>query len=307
ALGGARAGARLPPRQRHGGGRAGGRRRLPALPGRPRGHRPHDRPQAGGAVRQRRPAGVAGRPARRRLPRQRHGDRPRAADPVPVERVLGGGRAEGAPPAREHRRRRARPRDPARAGRVADAAPAVGRHLPDGPPGHALAGAGRLPGRPRRLAVGRHDGRAVERPPGPPRRVGRRTDAARPAPPPPGPARPHGRGPGPYRYPDVHAPWRAAGTAVDLWNAPRALVGGWDDGLTRPAPLRLVEGRPAGTVGELVDGLCRRLCVQTFRPEHREALVEVLGGDPSAPAPSSPNGDLLEVVALVLDSPYFAL
>lgn len=115
------------------------------------------------------------------------------------------------------------------------------------------------------------------------------------------------RWPAPDGYPDVHAAWRSAGTTVELWNVHRALVGGWDDGLTQPDPLRLVEGRPAGTVGELVDGLCRRLCVQTFRPEHREALVEVLGGDPSAPAPSSPNGDLLEVVALVLDSPYFAL
>lgn len=115
------------------------------------------------------------------------------------------------------------------------------------------------------------------------------------------------RWPAPDGYPDVHAAWRSVGVTVELWNVHRALVGGWDEGLTTPDPLRLVEGEPAGTVGELVDALCRRLCFQTFRPDHRDALVAVLGGDPDAPAPTSRTADLLEVTALVLDSPYFAL
>ena len=114
--------------------------------------------------------------------------------------------------------------------------------------------------------------------------------------------------PAPNGYPDVHAAWRSAGNVVALWNLHRALVGDWEDGLTRPDPIELVDGRPAATVGEYVDSLCARLCFQAFQPAHRDALVAFLGGDPAAPIGRFvDNHDALGAIALVLDSPYFSL
>jgi hypothetical protein len=114
--------------------------------------------------------------------------------------------------------------------------------------------------------------------------------------------------PAPNGYPDVHAAWRSAGNVVELWNAHRALVGDWEDGLSRPDPIGLLAGRPAATVGEYVDSLCSRLCFQAFQPAHRDALVGFLGGDPAAPVGRFvDNNEILGAIALVLDSPYFSL
>ena len=83
------------------------------------------------------------------------------------------------------------------------------------------------------------------------------------------------------------------------------------DGLGRGAgdlPEELVAGRPQATVGEYVDSLCRRLCLQTFEPEHREALVAFVGADAATPAAGSDLPDRVQyLVPLVLDSPYFLL
>jgi uncharacterized protein (DUF1800 family) len=114
--------------------------------------------------------------------------------------------------------------------------------------------------------------------------------------------------PAPNGYPDVQAAWRSAGALVAVWNAHRMLVGDWEDQLSEPDPVGLVGGQPAGTVGEYVDSLCRRLCFQTFQPVHRDALVRFLGGDPAAPVePYVNNHEIETAIALVLDSPYFAL
>lgn len=113
---------------------------------------------------------------------------------------------------------------------------------------------------------------------------------------------------GPNGYPDVHAAWRSAGTIVEIWNVHRMLVGDWQDGLTRPEAAALVAGMPADTVGDLVDGVCRRLCFQVFEPVHRQALVDFLGGDAAAPAgPLLGDHRAADAVTLVLDSPYFSL
>lgn len=86
------------------------------------------------------------------------------------------------------------------------------------------------------------------------------------------------------------------------------LVGDWQDDLTRPDPVALVEGRPAATVGDYVDSLCQRLCFQTCAPPQRDALVGFLGGDPAAPLERFlPTNEASAVIALVIDSPYFAL
>jgi uncharacterized protein (DUF1800 family) len=112
----------------------------------------------------------------------------------------------------------------------------------------------------------------------------------------------------PNGYPDVHAAWRSAGGLVELWNTHRALVGDWEDGLTRPDPDALVAGMPSATVGEFVDSLCQRLCFQVFQPAHRDAIVGFLGGDPAAPLePFRADTSTQAAVALVLDSPYFSL
>jgi len=106
----------------------------------------------------------------------------------------------------------------------------------------------------------------------------------------------------PNGYPDVHAAWRSAGGIVAGWNAHRMLIGDWQDGLSRPDPIELAGG--ATTAGAFVDNLCARLCFQAFQPAHRDALVAFLGGDPAAPVRNDLAG---AAVALVLDSPYFAL
>ncbi|MBN2623653.1 MAG: DUF1800 family protein, partial [Acidimicrobiales bacterium] len=112
----------------------------------------------------------------------------------------------------------------------------------------------------------------------------------------------------PNGYPDVHAAWRSAGGVVETWNTHRMLVGDWKDGLTRPDPAELMAGRSASTVGDYVEGLCHRLCFQGFRADHRDALVAFLGGDPAAPlSPSLDDRAAVAAIAVVLDSPYFAL
>lgn len=113
--------------------------------------------------------------------------------------------------------------------------------------------------------------------------------------------------PSPNGYPEVHAAWRSASGRLAAWNYHRALVGRWDDVAVLP-PEELVAGRPQATVGEYVDSLCQRLCCQTFRPEHRDALLAFVGADAAAPVAGSPLPDLVEhLVPLVLDSPYFLL
>lgn len=103
----------------------------------------------------------------------------------------------------------------------------------------------------------------------------------------------------PNGYPDVHAAWRSAGVGVALWNNHRDMVGGWDTGLVHIPPAQFAADLPRGSTAERVDSLCRALCLQTFRPAHRAALV---GFAASGPADAD-----LELMALILDSPYFAL
>ena len=108
--------------------------------------------------------------------------------------------------------------------------------------------------------------------------------------------------PAPNGYPDVHAAWRSATGLLTCWNLHRMLIGDWEDGLSRPDPVAMAGG--ATTAGALVDNLCARICFQAFQPAHRDALVAFLGGDPAAPV----GNDLASAaLALVLDSPYFAL
>ena len=108
--------------------------------------------------------------------------------------------------------------------------------------------------------------------------------------------------PAPNGYPDVGAAWRSAGGILESWNSHRMLVGDWQDQLTTPDPRELASG--ATTAGGFVDNLCARLTFQGFQPPHRDALVAFLGSESARVDRDDLAGG---AVALVLDSPYFAL
>lgn len=112
----------------------------------------------------------------------------------------------------------------------------------------------------------------------------------------------------PNGYPDVYPPWRSASGILQQWKTHRALVNGNEEGFTYHEPDSLAESRPGDPVGEHVDSLCRRLCLQTFQEEHRAALIIFVGSDETTAAEDAELDDLARKVApLVLDSPYFAL
>jgi uncharacterized protein (DUF1800 family) len=112
--------------------------------------------------------------------------------------------------------------------------------------------------------------------------------------------------PAPDGYADVHAAWRSAGGLLHTWRLHLGVMQGWIDALPDVESDKLIGDRPQATVGEYVDGLCERLCLQTFQAPHRDALLAFVGADAATPA-----GDvqlhLDHLAGLVLDSAYFAL
>jgi uncharacterized protein (DUF1800 family) len=109
----------------------------------------------------------------------------------------------------------------------------------------------------------------------------------------------------PNGYPDVHAAWRSAGAVVGLWNTHRDLAAANLAGLVSVPPGQIVAaaGGPGTGTAARIDGLCRALCLQAFQPAHRDALVRFA----DSPAVGDGLGNTVELVALVLDSPYFTL
>jgi uncharacterized protein (DUF1800 family) len=101
----------------------------------------------------------------------------------------------------------------------------------------------------------------------------------------------------PNGYPDVHAAWRSAGGLVGAWNFHWELVMAWGEGLTY-RPLAEIGASGGAAVPDRVDAVCQELCLQTFQPAHRDALIAFVGAGPAKPQ---------ELVPLVLDTPYFAL
>jgi hypothetical protein len=111
----------------------------------------------------------------------------------------------------------------------------------------------------------------------------------------------------PNGYPDVAAAWRSAHATLAIWNAHRALIQGWERGLTYPAAAGLIGKRPA-TIGPYVDGLAGRLVHQKLARVHRKALMTFLGAkETSAVKNSSLGGKVEHLAPLVLDSIYHAL
>ncbi len=111
----------------------------------------------------------------------------------------------------------------------------------------------------------------------------------------------------PDGYPDVAAAWRSAHATLAMWNAHRALVGGYERGLSYPKAEGLVGKRPA-TTGAYVDSLADRLVFQKLTASHRKALLTFLGAkDGTAVRNSSLGGKVEHLAPLLLDSVYHAL
>ena len=111
----------------------------------------------------------------------------------------------------------------------------------------------------------------------------------------------------PNGYPDVAAAWRSAHATLALWNAHRALIGGYERGLSYPKVEGLVGKRPA-TTGPYVDSLADRLVFQKLTASHRKALLTFLSAkDGTAVRNSSLGGKVEHLAPLLLDSIYHAL
>ncbi|GIF74557.1 hypothetical protein Asi02nite_40750 [Asanoa siamensis] len=111
----------------------------------------------------------------------------------------------------------------------------------------------------------------------------------------------------PNGYPDVAAAWRSAHATLALWNAHRALIGGYERGLSYPKVEGLVGKRP-GTTGPYLDSLADRLVFQKVAEPHRKALLSFLSAKDSTAVRNGSLGGKLEYVApLLLDSIYHAL
>ncbi len=107
----------------------------------------------------------------------------------------------------------------------------------------------------------------------------------------------------PTGYADVSAAWLSTSAVLGRWNMHRLLTGEALVGLSLGPQVQ-----PVATMGELVDGLCRRLTGQTFRAGHRAALLRWLGAEPDqAYIPERRADQLPDLIALVLDSPYHLL
>ncbi|MDG4823113.1 DUF1800 domain-containing protein [Asanoa sp. WMMD1127] len=111
----------------------------------------------------------------------------------------------------------------------------------------------------------------------------------------------------PNGYPDVAAAWRSAHATLALWNAHRALIGGYERGLSYPKVEGLIGKRPS-TTGPYVDGLAERLVFQKVTGGHRKALLTFLSAkDGTAVRNSSLGGKVEHLAPLLLDSIYHAL
>ena len=111
----------------------------------------------------------------------------------------------------------------------------------------------------------------------------------------------------PNGYPDVAGAWRSAHATLAIWNAHRALIQGWQSGLSYAAATGLVGKRPAKS-GAYVDTLAERLVFQKFGAPQRKALLAFLGAKEStATRNSSLGGKVGDLAPLLLDSIYHAL
>jgi uncharacterized protein (DUF1800 family) len=111
----------------------------------------------------------------------------------------------------------------------------------------------------------------------------------------------------PDGYPDVADAWGSAHATLGGWNAHRAIVQGWNQGLDYPNPESFVGLKPT-KVGQYLDTVSRRLVHQRMQPSHRKALLKFLGAkDTTQVQGVRLGGQIDHLIPLVLDSVYHAL
>jgi uncharacterized protein (DUF1800 family) len=111
----------------------------------------------------------------------------------------------------------------------------------------------------------------------------------------------------PNGYPDVSGAWRSAHATLAIWNAHRALIGGWQGGLSYPQASGLVGKRPSKS-GAYLDTLAERMVFQKLATPQRKALLAFLGAKDSTPTRNSTLGGRVgDLTPLLLDSIYHAL
>jgi uncharacterized protein (DUF1800 family) len=111
----------------------------------------------------------------------------------------------------------------------------------------------------------------------------------------------------PDGFPDVADAWGSAHATLGTWNAHRALLQGWHQGIKYPDPEDFVGLKPA-TVGAYLDTLTQRLVHQPLRPAHKKAMLKFLSAKETTKVRDSRLGGRIEhLVPLILDSVYHAL
>jgi uncharacterized protein (DUF1800 family) len=111
----------------------------------------------------------------------------------------------------------------------------------------------------------------------------------------------------PDGYPDVAGAWGGAHGTLAVWNSHHALVNGWQDGLSYPAPESLV-GDPPGTAGGYLDALAHRLLLQPIQGRHRKALLELVeAGENTPTGEAGLDRAAWHLVPVLLSSAYHAL
>ncbi len=111
----------------------------------------------------------------------------------------------------------------------------------------------------------------------------------------------------PDGYADYADAWGSAHATLGTWNAHRALVRGYHEGLGYPDTETLVGTHPS-TVGQYLDLLIARLLYQPMLPKHRAAMLSYLGYKDSTKVKTLGLGGKLDsLIPLLLDSVYHTL
>jgi uncharacterized protein (DUF1800 family) len=112
----------------------------------------------------------------------------------------------------------------------------------------------------------------------------------------------------PTGFSDVAAGWWSIGGLLGRCNWHRLMARGHLPTLPRPPLSALIAGAPMTTHGEMADRLTVSLTGQTFRPDHREALLGYAGLSSAQPYDKRlVDRWLRDLTELVLNSPYMGL
>ena len=111
----------------------------------------------------------------------------------------------------------------------------------------------------------------------------------------------------PDGFPDVADGWGSAHATLGTWNAHRALIQGWHEGLGYPPPETYVGLKPT-TYGRYLDNVALRLVHQKMSTPHKQAVLKFLGVKDNTKVKDVRLGGLIDnVIPLILDSVYHAL